>query len=137
MFFNPPHFKVTKHQMLKSISGMRLSWAITLQISQEFSVWFILLVVGRVTIGIAYDFMPRTNRQFCNRLLSLHTWYACANGDKRDSGDRILEADGAAKAWRHVANDRRQNANPYDWYSEARPATDVVCKVRHNGTRES
>lgn len=55
------------------------------------------------------------------------TWDRCTECHKHHSGDRVLEADGAAEVRRQVPDDRREQADDDDGDDETGPAVHVVC----------
>lgn len=54
------------------------------------------------------------------------TWNARAERDERDGGHRVEQADRAAERRGHVADDRREDADPRDRHDEAQPAAPSI-----------
>lgn len=63
------------------------------------------------------------------------TWHRCPQRDKHDGSDRVLQANGAAKVGRQVADESCQDADHEDGDNEASPAIPVVCRG-HEGKKD-
>lgn len=57
---------------------------------------------------------------------------AGAESDEGNRGDRVLDAQGAAKVGRHVSNYRRHHADPEYADDKAQVTTGDIWKIRYN-----
>ena len=63
------------------------------------------------------------------------TWNTCAESNKGDGSDAVLEVDGAAEVGCEVADDGRETGDDHDRGDEAPPASEVVGR-RHEGKED-